>query len=70
MHFRILGTWSGITDYFMMANFETYPNSQFKGTSIAIGVGAFEWHQNNVVNPYQKNIEDITRNAIEYLKTK
>ena len=67
---RILGTWSGITDYFMMANFETYPNSQFKGTSIAIGVGAFEWHQNNVVNPYQKNIEDITRNAIEYLKTK
>lgn len=67
---RILGTWSGITDYFMIANFETYPNNQFKGTSIAIGIGAFEWHQNNNVNVYQKNIEDITRNAIEYLKTK
>ena len=67
---RILATWDGINDYFMMANYETLPTEDFKGTAIAIGIGAFEWNQNRSVNPYQKNIEQTTHNAIEYLKTK
>ena len=67
---KILGTWDGINDYWMMPNFEAYPNTEFKGTSIAIGIGAFEWSQNNGENTYQSNIEKITYNALEYLKTK
>lgn len=67
---RHLGTWSFVNDYWMMANFETMPNNNFKGTAIAIGVGGFEWNQNSGLNIYQKNIEDITKNALEYLKTK
>lgn len=67
---RILGTWDGVTDYWMMANFETMPNNEFQGTAIAIGIGAFEWNQNSGTNLYQKNIENITKNALEYLKTK
>jgi len=67
---KILGTWDGINDYWMMANFEAYSNAEFKGTSIAIGIGAFEWNQNNGRNIYQDNIEKITYNALEYLKTK
>jgi hypothetical protein len=49
---------------------ENMPNNNFKGTAIAIGVGGFEWNQNSGLNIYQKNIEDITKNALEYLKTK
>jgi hypothetical protein len=67
---RHLGTWSFVNDYWMMANFETMPNNNFKGTAIAIGIGGFEWNQNSGLNIYQKNIEDITKNALEYLKTK
>jgi len=67
---RILATWSDISDYYMMANFEALPTEEFQGTAIAIGIGAFEWNQNSGQNPYQKNIEQITYNAIEYLKTK
>ncbi|WP_298948589.1 DUF4960 domain-containing protein [uncultured Polaribacter sp.] len=67
---RILGVWDGIRDYWMMANFEAMPNDDFNGTAIAIGIGAFEWNQNSGVNLYQDNIERITKNALEYLKTK
>ncbi|MFD0990336.1 DUF4960 domain-containing protein [Mariniflexile jejuense] len=67
---RILGVWDGIRDYWMMANFEAMPNDEFEGTAIAIGIGAFEWNQNDGTNLYQDNIETITKNALEYLKTK
>ncbi|HPF97735.1 MAG: DUF4960 domain-containing protein [Flavobacteriaceae bacterium] len=67
---RILGVWDGITDYWMMANFEAMPNEEFEGTAIAIGIGAFEWNQNDGTNLYQDNIEEITQNALEYLKTR
>lgn len=69
-HIRILATWDSINDYWMMANFETLPDAEFQGSAIAIGIGAFEWNQNSGLNPYQENIEKITSNAIEYLKTK
>ena len=34
------------------------------------GVGGIEWHQNDVVNPYQGNVQKLYKNAIDYLKTK
>lgn len=64
---NILGTWDGIADYFMMGIFETLPNESFAGTAIAIGLGSFEWNQNNGENQYKENIEAITRNALDYL---
>ncbi len=80
---RILSMWSHIQDYYMFANFECEPMNGFQGTAIAIGVGCFEWSQNkpdgSKVNPYteglnmnacQGNIELITKNSLEYLKTK
>lgn len=70
LRLRILGVWDGIRDYWMMANFEAMPNAEFEGTAIAIGIGAFEWNQNDGTNLYQDNIETITKNALEYLKTK
>lgn len=80
---RILSMWSHIQDYYMFANFECEPVNGFKGTAIAIGVGGFEWSQNKPdggkinpyteglnMNTYQSNIELITLNTLEYLKTK
>ncbi|AOW16876.1 hypothetical protein LPB03_05065 [Polaribacter vadi] len=67
---RHLGNWDGEREYWMMANFEAMPNNEFKGTAIAIGIGAFEWNQNSGKNLFQDNIEGITKNALEYLKTK
>lgn len=80
---RVLGMWSHIQDYYMFANFECEPTESFSGTAIAIGLGGFEWNQNNddgsKVNPYidglkqniyQRNIELITKNILDYLKTK
>ena len=65
---NILGTWDGIADYFMMGIFETLPNEEFAGTAIGIGLGSFEWNQNNGENQFQDNIETITKNALDYLK--
>lgn len=67
---RILGVWGHVRDYYMMGNFETMPINDFEGTAIAIGLGSFEWNQNDRVNPYQENIHKITLNAIEYLKSR
>lgn len=65
-----LGSWGHIRDYWHGGIVETTPLGSFKGSAIAIGLGAYEWNQNNTVNPYQSQIEKLTENAIEYLKTK
>ena len=65
-----LGVWDGIGDYFMCGVFELTPKDDFQGTSLNIGIGGIEWHVNDVVNPYQSNIEKMYKNAIDYLKTK
>lgn len=64
---RILGTWDGIVDYFMMGIFETLPTEEFEGTAIAIGIGSFEWNQNDGENQFRDNIETISKNALDYL---
>lgn len=65
-----LGVWDGIGDYYMCGVFELTPKDDFQGSSINIGIGGIEWHVNDVVNPYQSNIEKMYKNAVDYLKTK
>ena len=65
-----LGMWDGIGDYYMSGILELQPKGDFQGTGIYIGIGGIEWHVNDVVNPYQSNIQQLYKNAIDYLKTK
>lgn len=66
----ILGVWQHVTDDTNSSIIEFNPTETIKGRCIAVGIGAYEWHQNNVENPYQGNIEKMTQNAIEYLDAK
>lgn len=65
-----LGVWDGIADYFMAGILELKPMNDFQGTGIFIGIGGIEWHQNSGTNLYQSNIQQLYKNAIDYLKTK
>lgn len=65
-----LGMWDGIGDYFMAGVLELQPKNDYKGSAIFIGIGGIEWHVNDVVNPYQANIQQLYKNAIDYLKTR
>ncbi|WP_291558951.1 fimbrillin family protein [Bacteroides sp.] len=66
----ILGVWQHVTTDENASIIEFNPTETIKGRCIAVGIGAYEWHQNNVENPYQGNIEKMTQNAIEYLDAK
>lgn len=65
-----LASWGGIGDYWQAGLIETSPFGEYKGSAICIGIGAYEWNQNDKVNQYQSQIEKLTENSIEYLKTK
>jgi len=62
-----LATWSHVRDYCVSGITEFYPKDDYAGRIIAIGLAAYEWNQNSGVNPYQGNIEKLTRNALDYL---
>ena len=66
----ILGTWQHVVDDAVAGIIEFNPTKSINGRCIAIGVAAYEWHQNEVDNTYQGNIEKMTQNAIEYLDAK
>ena len=66
----ILGTWEHVVDDAVAGIIEFNPTETINGRCIAIGVAAYEWHQNDVTNTYQGNIEKMTQNAIEYLDAK
>ena len=66
----ILGNWQQVVDDAVAGIIEFNPTETINGRCIAIGVAAYEWHQNNVDNTYQGNIEKMTQNAIEYLDAK
>ena len=66
----ILGTWEHVVDDAVAGIIEFNPTESINGRCIAIGVAAYEWHQNDVDNTYQGNIEKMTQNAIEYLDAK
>lgn len=70
-----LGVWGGIRDYYMAGVLELKANETFKGKAIYIGIGGFEWNQNpqGDINPegrnvYQDNINQVSKNSIEYLR--
>ncbi len=65
-----LGSWDGVRDYWQAGLIEAKPFGEFSGTTIAIGLGSYEWHQNTGTNAYHPQIEKLTENCIEYLKTK
>ena len=63
-----LGTWLHIGDYYGGAIVRWDPWEDFQGKCITIGIGAYEWNQNDRVNVYQSNIEKLTENALNELK--
>lgn len=65
----VIGAWQHVTDYACAGVIEFLPTDEFKGTILCNGIAAYEWHQNDVTNPYQSNIEKLTNNSLEYLKT-
>ena len=66
----ILGTWEHVVDDAVAGIIEFNPTESINGRCIAIGVAAYEWHQNDVNNTYQSHIEKMTQNAIKYLDDK
>ncbi|QIA09161.1 DUF4960 domain-containing protein [Draconibacterium halophilum] len=74
---RWLGVWGGIRDYFMAGVMELLPTDEYQGKAIYQGIGGFEFNQNAAgelnpdgVNPYQSNINLITKNSLNYLSQK
>lgn len=63
----VLATWGHVRDHCVAALVEFYANAEH-GRCIANGLAAYEWNQNSGVNPYQHNIEQLTKNILDYLK--
>lgn len=62
-----LGTWDHIQDYCGAALVRFLPQGDFKGKAFALGVGAYEFEQNDQVNVFQDNIERLTANILKEL---
>jgi hypothetical protein len=68
---KILGTWQHVTDLCCAAVVEFLPTDSYEGTAIAIGPAAYEWEMNDArTNTFGENVQKLTRNSIDYLKTK
>jgi len=63
----VLATWGHVRDHCVAGLVEFYA-AEGRGRCIANGFAAYEWNQNSGVNPYQHNIEGLTRNILNYLK--
>lgn len=63
----VLATWGHVRDHCVAGLVEFYANTEH-GRCIANGLAAYEWNQNSGVNPYQHNIEQLTKNILDYLK--
>lgn len=64
----VLSTWGHVTDYCCGGIIEFKPQGEYLGRCIAIGLSAYEWNQNSGTNSYQKNLETLTANCLEYLR--
>lgn len=62
----VLGTWAHVTDYAVAGIVEFHATEARPGRCLAIGLSAYEFHQ-NTGNPFQANIELLTKNCIDYL---
>ena len=63
----VLATWGHVRDHCVAGLVEFYANPEH-GRCIANGLAAYEWNQNSGANPYQHNVEGLTRNILNYLK--
>lgn len=63
----VLATWGHVRDHCVAGLVEFYANSEH-GRCIANGFAAYEWNQNSGTNPYQHNVEQLTKNILDYLK--
>jgi len=63
----VLATWGHVRDHCVAGLVEFYSNADH-GRCIANGFAAYEWNQNSGTNPYQKNVEKLTQNILDYLK--
>lgn len=63
----VLSTWGHVTDYCCGGIIEFKPTDTFKGYVLCIGLSAYEFNMNSSTNPYQSNIELLTKNSIDYL---
>lgn len=64
----VLATWGHVLDYCCAGIIDFNPDGDYLGRIVAIGLNAYEWHQNDTENVYQDNIETLTKNCLEYLK--
>jgi hypothetical protein len=64
-----LGTWGHVQDYFGSAISRWKPTDVYRGTCITIGIGGYEWKIKDGTNPYQANIERLTKNALDEMKS-
>ncbi|MCF0219540.1 MAG: DUF4960 domain-containing protein [Muribaculaceae bacterium] len=63
----VLATWGHVQDHCVAGLVDFYANAEH-GRCIAMGLAAYEWNQNSGTNPYQGNIEKLTKNILDYLK--
>lgn len=63
----IFATWGHVRDHCVAGLVEFMANMEH-GRCIANGFAAYEWNQNSGPNPYQKNLELLTSNILNYLK--
>ncbi|MCH5223466.1 MAG: DUF4960 domain-containing protein [Muribaculaceae bacterium] len=64
---QVLAVWGQVADH-CVAGMVDFSGNAVHGKCIAMGLGAYEWHVNAGVNPYQGNIEKLTENILNYLK--
>ena len=63
----VLATWGHVRDHCVAGLVEFFANAEH-GRCIANGFAAYEWNQNSGANPYQHNVEQLTKNILDYLK--
>lgn len=63
----VLATWGHVRDHCVAGLVEFYANGNH-GACVANGFAAYEWNQNSGTNPYQHNVEQLTKNILDYLK--
>jgi Domain of unknown function (DUF4960) len=70
MNATLLGTWGHVVDLCCGAVVEFKPRTTGEGEIIAIGAAAYDFNQSAGANPFLENMKKLTKNSIEYLKTK
>ena len=63
----VMATWGHVRDH-CVAGLVIFMSNMEHGRCIANGFAAYEWNQNSGPNPYQKNVEQLTSNILNYLK--